>query len=76
VEREDVIFLEFRQIDHPLKVFRVSIELALLKRSDVSIKDLRHAPAFVIRFRPDHRLIEFVSGRRREAVTLKIPRGG
>jgi hypothetical protein len=75
-EHKDVISLEFKQIEQPLKVFRVSIEMALLKKSDVAMKDLRHAPAFVIRFRPDHRLIEFVSGRRREVVSLKISRGG
>jgi hypothetical protein len=71
---EDSSFLEFRQLDQNLRVFRVSIPTEVLEASDISSKDIRKAPAFVIRFYEDHRLIEFISGRHRKIAALKVPK--
>jgi hypothetical protein len=73
-ENIDSIFLEFRQLDQHLRVFRVSVSKALLSDCDISVKDIQKAPSFVIRFHDDHRLIEFISGRKRKIETLKVPK--
>jgi hypothetical protein len=70
-ERTDSIFLEFRQLAQHLRVFRVAVPKELLTRCDITMKDLRKAPAFVIRFYDDHRLIEFISGRKRMIEALR-----
>jgi len=54
--------------------FRLSIPTAPLKESDITLKDLRNAPAFVVRFFDDHRLLEFISGRKKKIDSLKVPR--
>lgn len=73
-QRSHLTFLEFRQLAQHLKVFRVTAHKELLDRQDITIKDLRNAPAFVIRFYDDHRLIEFICGRKQTIASLLIPR--
>jgi hypothetical protein len=73
-ERRDSISVKFSRIDQPLMAFRLSISLALLANSDVTTKDLKNAPAFVIRFHDDHRLLEFISGRKQKIESLQVPR--
>jgi hypothetical protein len=73
-EQADSLFLEFRQIDQHLRVFRVSVSRDVLNDVDIRAKDIRKAPSFVIRFYEDHRLIEFISGRHGKIVKLKFPK--
>jgi hypothetical protein len=40
-EADDSIFLEFRQLEQHLRVFRVSVTKDVLKASDISAKDRR-----------------------------------
>lgn len=68
------ISVKFSRIDKPLVAFRISIPTALLKESDITAKDLQNAPAFVVRFRDDHRLLEFISGRKKQIESIKVPR--
>jgi hypothetical protein len=70
----DAISLKFSRVDQPLMAFRLSIPRTLLKANDVTLDDLQRAPAFVVRFHEDYRLVEFISGRKKEVESLRVPR--
>lgn len=55
-------------------IFICSIPLARLVELDVTVKDLRSAPSFVVRTRDDHRLVEFISGRKKRIESIAVPR--
>jgi hypothetical protein len=70
----DPIALKFSRVDQPLVAFRASISVASLNARDITVKDLQEAPSFVIRFYEDHRLVEFISGRKQKIESLRVPR--
>jgi len=71
---QDPIFMKLTEVGQSLVALRISLPTHLLEEQNVTVKDLRNAPSFVVRFYDDHRLIEFISGRRREIVSLRVPR--
>jgi hypothetical protein len=75
IERDrDVILLALNEIGRPLVVLRLRIPLRVLKDHDVTVKDIERAPSFIVRFYDDHRLIEFISGRKHKIDGLRVPR--
>lgn len=73
-DENDSISLKFSEVGQPLRAFKLSIPSAVLMENDVTVKDLQNAPAFVVRFYDDHRLLEFISGRKKKVQSLKVPR--
>lgn len=73
-EGEGLVLLEFRRIDHRLTVFRIVLTNGQLTANDITVEDLQKAPAFVIRFYETHRVIEFISARKKTVDTLRIER--
>jgi hypothetical protein len=73
-ERSSSIFMKFSRLDQPLVAFKVIISTDALKDNDVTLKDLRHAPSFVVRFYDDYRLIEFISGRKKVIDRMRLPK--
>lgn len=65
--------LKFCQLNARI-IFTSSIPLARLAELDVTLKDLRSAPSFVVRTRDDHRLVEFISGRKKRIESVALPR--
>jgi hypothetical protein len=73
-EQGDNIFMKLNEVDKPLVVLRMSVPLETLRDGDVTVKDLQSAPSLVIRFYDDHRLLEFISGRKLQIDSLSVPK--
>lgn len=56
--------------------FRATVAKSYLRGRKISIDDLRAAPSFVVRTYDTHRLIEFISGRRKQIASFRVERVG
>ena len=55
--------------------FGASVSIGELRR-DVTVKDLRYAPSFAVHTRGNHRILEFISGRKQmiDRIVVKKPK--
>ena len=68
--------LKLCDLDNSLIVLRLAVALEDLEQADISLKDLKAAPSFVVRFFETYRMLEFISGRKRGIDGLKVPKCG
>jgi hypothetical protein len=73
-QQNDNLSVKLSRVDQPLVAFRLSVPTVLLNQSDITLEDLRRAPAFVVHFFEDYRLLEFISGRKRKIDSLRVLR--
>lgn len=71
---EGAVHLKLTEVGAPLVVLRLLIAAQALKDSNIRFQDLESAPAFVVQFYGNHRLLEFISGRKQKIDTLTVPR--
>jgi hypothetical protein len=67
------VILKFSKL-HERVVFVGRISLSSLREWDITLKDIRSAPSFVVRTYEDQRLVEFISGRKRRIDLMKLRR--
>lgn len=74
-EKDDVVHLQFRRIGEN-RSFRAAVPIGDLKSWDITIKDLKLAPSFVVKTYESHRVIEFISGRKQsvDRFVMKRPK--
>jgi hypothetical protein len=66
--------LKVCELDNPLIVLRLRVAMQDLRDADISLKDLKAAPSFVVRFFETYRMLEFISGRKHKIDGLKVPK--
>ena len=54
--------------------FTATVATSYLRERKITIDDIRAAPSFVVRTYDTHRLIEFISGRRKIIVSIRVER--
>lgn len=57
-----------------LEPIRLPIPYSKLAEIDIKAEDLRNAPSFVIRTYANHRIVEFIAGRKQAVVTFDVAR--
>ena len=72
-EVDQYLYLKFCKMKERV-IFTSSVTLARFTELDVTMKDLQSAPSFVVRTRDDHRLVEFISGRKKRIESIALPR--
>lgn len=74
VSEGDGVRLKLCELDRPVIVLRLRIAIRDLETADITLKDLRAAPSFVVRFFDTYRMLEFISGRKRKIDGLRVPK--
>lgn len=75
-ESVDEVSLKLQKGNNHLLVIRGHVSLAHLKESDITVKDIKCAPSFVVRSRTDYRIVEFISGKKSAIVFFKMSKPG
>lgn len=71
--KEGYIELRFRKPTEN-RSFTAAAAKNYLRERGITIDDIRSAPSFVVRTYDTHRLIEFISGRRKQIVSFRVER--
>ncbi|MES0098119.1 hypothetical protein [Mesorhizobium sp. M0019] len=74
-EKRNIVHMRFRRMNEN-RSFSVSLALGRLRDHDITIDDLWTAPSFVVRSYETHRIVEFISGRKKRIDTLTLARSG
>jgi hypothetical protein len=74
VNEEGHVRLKLCELDSPLIVLRLRVAMQDLKDADISLKDLKAAPSFVVRFFETYRMLEFISGRKHKIDGIRVPK--
>lgn len=64
--------LKLCELGNPSIVLRLIIARQDLENADIRLKDLEIAPSFIVRFFETYRMLEFISGRKREIDGVRI----
>ena len=74
VKEDGHVCLKLCELDRPLMVLRLRVAMQDLKAADISLKDLKAAPSFVVRFFETYRMLEFISGRKHRIDGISVPK--
>ncbi|MER8484283.1 hypothetical protein [Mesorhizobium sp. M1322] len=72
-EKRNIVQMRFGRMNEN-RSFSVSLPLGQLREHDITTDDLKNAPSFVVRTYETHRIVEFISGRKKRIDTLKLAR--
>jgi hypothetical protein len=74
-EKGNVVQMRFSRIGEN-RSFGASVSIGELRTWDVTVRDLRDAPSFAVRIKDGHRLLEFISGRKKsiDRIVVKKPK--
>lgn len=72
VNEDGHVRLKLCELENPLIVLRLRVAMQDLKDADISLKDIKAAPSFVVRFFEAYRMLEFISGRKRKIDGIKV----
>ncbi|RFC63858.1 hypothetical protein DY251_20455 [Mesorhizobium denitrificans] len=72
-EKRNQIHMRFSRINEPLS-FKADVTISLLRTLAIKVTDFKAAPSFVVRTYVDHRILEFISVRKKAIDRLRVPR--
>lgn len=65
--------MRFSKLDDN-RSFRASVTIGYLREQQLTVEDLRSAPSFVVRTYDSYRILEFISGRKKQIASLRLKR--